>query len=88
VVDIPRAVAIAMADGPAAGLALLDRLAAAGNLDGNHLLHAARAELLRRQGRRGEAVIAYRRALALASTAPERRLLERRLRECKVDAGV
>jgi RNA polymerase sigma-70 factor (ECF subfamily) len=88
VVDMNRAVAIAMADGPAAGLAVLDRLAAAGTLDGNHLLHAARAELLRRQARPGEAALAYRRALALAATAPERRLLERRLRECQAEAGV
>jgi RNA polymerase sigma-70 factor, ECF subfamily len=83
VVELNRAVAIAMADGPAAGLARLDRLAASGTLDRYHLLHAARADLLRRQERREEAAAAYRRALSLCGTAPERRFLERRLRECQ-----
>jgi RNA polymerase sigma-70 factor (ECF subfamily) len=82
VVELNRAVAIAMARGPSFGLERLDRLAAAGTLDDNHLLHAARADLLRREGRTDEAAAAYRRALRLASTAPERRFLERRLREC------
>jgi RNA polymerase sigma-70 factor (ECF subfamily) len=82
VVELNRAVAVAMADGPAAGLARLDPLVAAGTLDGHHHLHAARADLLRRQGHLDEAAAAYRRALDLAGTAPERRFLERRLREC------
>jgi RNA polymerase sigma-70 factor, ECF subfamily len=82
VVELNRAVAIAMAYGPAAGLERLERLAEAGTLDDRHLLHAARADLLRREGRHDEAAAAYRRALALAGTAPERRFLARRLREC------
>ena len=82
VVELNRAVAVAMADGPAAGLARIDRLVADGALDGHHHLHAARADLLRRQGHLDEAAAAYRRALALAGTAPERRFLARRLREC------
>jgi RNA polymerase sigma-70 factor (ECF subfamily) len=79
VVELNRAVAVAMADGPERGLALVSELAAGGDLDGYHLLHAAKADLLRRLGRHGEAAAAYRRALALASNAPERRFLERRL---------
>jgi RNA polymerase sigma-70 factor (ECF subfamily) len=79
VVELNRAVALAMADGPAAGLALLDELEAGAELAGYHLLPAARADLLRRLGRRGEAAAAYRRALSLVATAPERRFLERRL---------
>jgi RNA polymerase sigma-70 factor, ECF subfamily len=82
VVTLNRAVAIAMADGPAAGLALVDALAAGGALDDYHLLHAARADLLRREGRHMEAAAAYRRALALATNAAERRFLAARLAEC------
>jgi RNA polymerase sigma-70 factor (ECF subfamily) len=78
VVELNRAVAVAMADGPAAGLTLIDRLA---GLDDYHLLHSARADLLRRLGRRGEAADAYRRALALAANPAERSFLERRLEE-------
>jgi RNA polymerase sigma-70 factor, ECF subfamily len=78
VVELNRAVAVAMAEGPQAGLALLEGLA---ELDGYHLLHAARADLLRRLGRREEAADAYRRALALAANEPERRFLGRRLAE-------
>jgi RNA polymerase sigma-70 factor, ECF subfamily len=81
VVSLNRAVAVAMAEGPRRGLALLDRLAAAGDLDGYHLLHAARADLLRRVGSSAEAVRSYARALALATNSSERRFLERRLRE-------
>jgi RNA polymerase sigma-70 factor (ECF subfamily) len=81
VVELNRAVAVAMAEGPAAGLALLDALDAEGRLEGYYLLPAARADLLRRLGRRSEAAGAYRRALALVATAPERRFLERRLAE-------
>jgi RNA polymerase sigma-70 factor (ECF subfamily) len=79
VVELNRAVAVAMADGPAAGLALADALAATGALAGYHLLPATRADLLRRLGRAAEAAAAYREALALASTEPERRYLARRL---------
>jgi RNA polymerase sigma-70 factor (ECF subfamily) len=77
VVALNGAVAVAMRDGPAAGLALVDELAEA--LDGYHLLHAARADLLRRQGRKEEAATAYRRALDLATNAAERRFLAGRL---------
>ena len=82
VVTLNRAVAIAMADGPAAGLALIDVLANGGALDDYHLLHASRADLLRRQGRRAEAGASYRRALALATNAAERRFLAARIAEC------
>ena len=79
VVELNRAVAVAMADGPAAGLALVDRLDRSGVLAGYHLLPATRADLLRRLGRRAEAADSYRRALDLVSTDSERRYLERRL---------
>jgi RNA polymerase sigma-70 factor, ECF subfamily len=81
VVALNRAVAVAMAEGPAAGLALMDGLAAAGDLDGYHLLHAARADLLRRLGRAPEAADAYRRALELATNPVEQAFLARRLGE-------
>ncbi len=79
VVELNRAVAVAMADGPEAGLALIDRLAGTGALASYHLLPASRADLLRRLGRSDEAVTAYREALALASTDAERRFLQRRI---------
>jgi RNA polymerase sigma-70 factor, ECF subfamily len=81
VVELNRAVAVGMADGPAAGLALVEALAAAGELAGYHLLPATRADLLRRLGRAAEAAGAYREALALATTDAERRYLTRRLDE-------
>jgi RNA polymerase sigma-70 factor (ECF subfamily) len=81
VVSLNRAVAIAMRDGPQAGLKLIERLAATGDLDGYHLLPAARADLLRRLGSRAEAAESYTRALALVTNDSERRFLERRLRE-------
>jgi len=81
VVALNRAAAVAMVDGPAPALALVDGLAADGELDRYHLLHAARAELLRRLGDRAEAAKSYTRALALVSNETERRFLERRLRE-------
>ena len=81
VVSLNRAVAIAMFDGPKPALALIDALAAEGDLDGYHLLHAARADLLRRIGSSAEAAKSYTRALALATNDSERRFLERRLRE-------
>lgn len=79
IVSLNRAVAVAMVDGPRSALALIDRLA--GDLDSYHLLHSARAEMLRRLGLRAEAAEAYRRALSLAGNESERRFLERRLRE-------
>jgi RNA polymerase sigma-70 factor, ECF subfamily len=81
VVELNRAVAVGMAEGPEAGLALLDALAADGALAGYHLLPAARADLLRRLGRRAEAADAYREALDLCGTDAERRYLTRRLAE-------
>ena len=81
VVALNRAVAVAMADGPAAGLALVDSLAAAGDLAGYYLLPATRADLLRRMHRRAEAAASYRQALDLVATEPERRYLTRRLAE-------
>ena len=81
VVALNRAVAVAMADGPAAGLALVEALAAAPPLHGYYLLHATRADLLRRLGRRPEAAESYRRALALTVADAERRFLARRLAE-------
>jgi RNA polymerase sigma-70 factor (ECF subfamily) len=81
VVALNRAVAVAMAEGPEAGLALVDALDASGALPGYHLLPATRADLLRRLGRRSEAAAAYRQALDLAATDAERRYLRRRLDE-------
>ncbi len=81
VVELNRAVAVAMADGPQAGLALVDQLAAGGELADYYLLPATRADLLRRMDRRAEAAASYRRALDLVATEPERRYLSRRLAE-------
>ncbi|MFI0367144.1 RNA polymerase sigma factor [Actinomadura sp. 1N219] len=81
VVDLNRAVAVAMADGVPAGLKLVDELTASGRLDGYHLLPATRADLLRRDGRAAEARAAYEEALTLAPTEAERRYLAGRLRE-------
>jgi len=81
VVALNRAVAVAMRDGPAAGLALIDAILAGGDLADYHLAHAARADLCRRLGRTDDARASYARALALARQAPERRFLERRLAE-------
>ena len=81
IVSLNRAVAVAMMNGPRSGLALIDRIAATGDLDDYHLLHAARADLLRRVGSRAEAAKSYARALALVTNESERRFLERRLRE-------
>ena len=79
VVKLNRAVAVAMRDGPAAGLALIDELLAAGDLSSYHLAHSARADLCRRLGRTAEARAGYERALSLARQEPERRFLARRL---------
>lgn len=87
VIALNRAVAIAMADGPAAGLARIEMLAADGDLDTYHLLHAARADLLRRLGSRYDAARSYQRALELVTNQSERRYLERRLRELDFPAS-
>jgi RNA polymerase sigma-70 factor, ECF subfamily len=81
VVELNRAVAVAMRDGPAAGLAEVDALLDRGQLARYHLAHAARADLLRRLGRTADARAAYRRALELAGQEPERRFIRRRLTE-------
>ena len=83
IVSLNRAVAVAMVEGPETGLALIDALAESGDLDNYHLLHAARADMLRRIGSAAEAVKSYERALALVSNESERRFLERRLREAQ-----
>ena len=84
-IALNRAVAVAMAQGPDAGLALADEHADA--LDAYHLFHATRADLLRRLGRVGEARAAYERALALAAVPTERRFLRERLAELERTAG-
>ncbi|AEB57571.1 RNA polymerase sigma factor [Ectopseudomonas mendocina] len=81
VIELNRAVALAMRDGEQAGLLEIDRLLAAGELDDYHLAHAARADLLRRLGRREQAIAAYRQALALAQQGPDRQFLQKRLEE-------
>ncbi|HSK76201.1 MAG TPA: RNA polymerase sigma factor [Thermoanaerobaculia bacterium] len=81
VIELNRAVAVAMQDGPAAGLSRIDAILAQGELADYHLAHSARAELLRRLGRAGEAADSFRKALALVRQEPERRFLEGRLRE-------
>jgi RNA polymerase sigma-70 factor (ECF subfamily) len=86
VVQLNRAVAVAMADGPAAGLELVGAIEASGALSGYHLLAATRADLLRRLGRHGAAARSYREALALATTDAERRYLARRLADAENQA--
>jgi RNA polymerase sigma-70 factor, ECF subfamily len=81
VVELNRAVAVAMRDGPEAGLALIDAILARGDLAEYHLAHSARAELCRRLGRTAEARASFERALSLTRQEPERRFLERRLHE-------
>jgi RNA polymerase sigma-70 factor (ECF subfamily) len=81
VVELNRAVAVAMREGPAAGLALIDAILARGDLEDYHLAHSAQADLCRRLGRTAEARASYERALRLTRQEPERRFLERRLRE-------
>jgi RNA polymerase sigma-70 factor (ECF subfamily) len=83
VVELNRAVAVAMRDGPAAGLALMEPLLKGGGLADYHLAHAARADLCRRLGRKAEARASYQRALALARQEPERRFLTQRLAEMR-----
>lgn len=87
IVSLNRAVAVAMANGPKAGLALIDKLDAQGELEGYHLLHAARADLLRRLGSAEESAKSYKQALALVTNDSERRFLERRLREVQSANG-
>ena len=81
IVELNRAAAVAMRDGAAAGLALIDAILARGDLEAYHLAHSARADLCRRLGRTADARAAYERALALTRQEPERRFLARRLRE-------
>jgi RNA polymerase sigma-70 factor (ECF subfamily) len=81
IVSLNRAVAVAMVDGPRPALALIDEVAATGDLEGYHLLHATRADLLRRLGFSAAAADSYRRSLALVNNESERRFLERRLHE-------
>jgi RNA polymerase sigma-70 factor (ECF subfamily) len=81
VIELNRAAAVAMRDGPATGIALIESILARGDLTEYHLAHSARADLYRRLGRLVEAAQAYQRALALARQQPERRFLERRLAE-------
>jgi RNA polymerase sigma-70 factor (ECF subfamily) len=81
IVELNRAVAVAMRDDPAAGLELVDAILERGDLAGYHLAHSARADLCRRLGRTEEARVAYERALALTQLEPERRFLARRVRE-------
>ncbi len=87
VVSLNRAVTVAMADGPRPALAIIDGLAAAGDLDNYYLLYAARADLLRRLGFSEDAAKSYQRALSLVTNDSERRFLERRLREVQPPAA-
>ena len=81
IVELNRAVAVAMRDGPAAGLTLVDAIMARGELGDYHLIHSARADFCRRLGQAADARISYERALALTKQEPERRFLEKRLAE-------
>jgi RNA polymerase sigma-70 factor (ECF subfamily) len=87
IISLNRAVAVAMADGPNRALPIIDALVTAGDLDNYYLLHAARADLLRRLGSSEEAAGSYQRALALVTNDSERRFLERRLREVQPPAA-
>jgi RNA polymerase sigma-70 factor (ECF subfamily) len=87
IVSLNRAVAVAMVHGSRPALALIDELAGTGDLDGYHLLHSTRADLLRRLGSSQEAAKSYAQALALATNDSERRFLERRLREMQAGNG-
>ena len=86
IVALNRAVAIAMCDGPVAGLLIIDQILRRGDLVDYHLAHSARGELCRRLGHLTDAAAAYRQALSLATLEPERRFLERRLRDCGLQA--
>jgi RNA polymerase sigma-70 factor (ECF subfamily) len=82
-VALNRAVAVAMRDGPAVALELVEAILREGELEEYHLAHAARADLYRRLGKKEEARVSYQRALSLARQEPERRFLEQRLAELK-----
>jgi len=88
VIELNRAAAIAMRDGPEAGLALIDAILVRGDLADYHLAHAARGDLCRRIGRTSEAITSYKRALELATQEPERRFIERRLEELRENRSV
>jgi RNA polymerase sigma-70 factor (ECF subfamily) len=81
IIELNRAVAVAMRDGPAAGLVLVDAIFARGELDNYHLAHSARADFCRRLGRIADARASYERALRLTQQEPERRFLQQRLSE-------
>jgi RNA polymerase sigma-70 factor (ECF subfamily) len=83
VVELNRAAAVAMRDGPHAGLTLVEGILGRGDLADYHLAHSAKADLCRRLGRTADAVAAYERALTLTTQAPERRFLERRIAELR-----
>ncbi len=83
VVELNRAVAVAMRDGPQAGLGLIEAILERGELQDYHLAHSARADLCRRLGRKTEAIAAYRKALGMTRLEPERRFIERRLAELR-----
>lgn len=85
IIELNRAAALAMRDGPSAALPIVDNLLARGELETYHLSHATRADLCRRLGLRSEAAASYKQALALVKQEPERRFLERRLEEVTVD---
>lgn len=87
IVELNRAVAVAMRDGPAAGLAIIDGILGRGDLAGYHLAHSARGELLRRMGENPSAVEAFERALSLAKQEPEMRLITRRLESLRGPRG-
>jgi RNA polymerase sigma-70 factor, ECF subfamily len=87
IISLNRGVAIAMADGPGAALEIIDTLVASGDLENYYLLHAARADLLRRLGSSEDAAKSYRRALELVTNDSERRFLERRLREVETSVA-
>ncbi|HMI49675.1 MAG TPA: DUF6596 domain-containing protein, partial [Gemmatimonadaceae bacterium] len=84
VVELNRAAAVAMRDGPEAGLALIDAILVRGDLSDYHLAHAARGDLYRRLGSAVDAIAAYERALELATQEPERRFITRRLDELRL----
>jgi RNA polymerase sigma-70 factor, ECF subfamily len=86
IIQLNRAAAIAMRDGPAAGLAIIDEILARGELEEYQLVHSARAELCRRLGRTGDAVASYERALTLTRQEPQRRFIERRLADLRTSA--
>ena len=83
IIELNRAVAIAMRDDPASGLGIIDAILDRGELTDYYLIHSARADLCRRMGRTADSILAYERALALVRQGPERRFLERRLSELR-----